>query len=301
MKDLHGVVIPLVTPLTDDDELDVPSLERLVDHLVDAGMDCLYPCGTTAEMAYLADGERRLAVETVVRRVAGRVPVFAQVGAANTAATVALAQHAAACGADGIGVVTPWYFQLSDQALFDFYAEVAASVPADYPVYLYAIPQNAVNDISVDLAERIAAACPNVRGIKYSYPDMTRIQAFMAVRGGDFSVLVGPDHLYTAASAMGGAGTVSGNAMVIPAYYKELAHALEMGDYGRAAKIQHKTNVLNGILCAKNNIACYKAVLKHQGIIATKRMRAPMEELPDADEQALIEALEAHGYPGIDL
>ena len=131
MKRMYGVVIPMVTPLTEDDHVDVLSLQRLTDFLIDKGVDCLYPCGTTGEMAYLTDDERILVVETVVRQAAGRVPVFAQVGAANTSSTIRLAQHAAACGADGVGVVTPWYFQLSDDALLSYYKEVSDSVPAD--------------------------------------------------------------------------------------------------------------------------------------------------------------------------
>ena len=210
MKRMYGVVIPMVTPLTEDDHVDVLSLQRLTDFLIDKGVDCLYPCGTTGEMAYLTDDERILVVETVVRQAAGRVPVFAQVGAANTSSTIRLAQHAAACGADGVGVVTPWYFQLSDDALLSYYKEVSDSVPADFPIYMYGIPQNAVNDITPALAERVAQACPNVVGVKYSYPDMTRLQQLMTVRNGAFDVLVGPDHLYEAVVAVGGKGVLQG-------------------------------------------------------------------------------------------
>ena len=72
MKRMYGVVIPMVTPLTEDDHVDVLSLQRLTDFLIDKGVDCLYPCGTTGEMAYLTDDERILVVETVVRQAAGR-------------------------------------------------------------------------------------------------------------------------------------------------------------------------------------------------------------------------------------
>lgn len=296
MKKLTGVVIPMVTPLTEDDRVDVASLQRLTDFLIDKGVDCLYPCGTTGEMAYLTDDERILVVETVVRQAAGRLPVFAQVGADNTASTIRLAQHAVACGADGIGVVTPWYFQLSDDALLAYYREVAASVPADYPVYLYGIPQNAVNDITKSLAERVAAECPNVVGIKYSFPDMTRLQQLMTIRDGAFDVLVGPDHLYEAVVAVGGKGVVSGNAMIVSEHYCAVRDAMARNDWAAATKYQRKTNILNGILCAKNNIGCYKAVLKEWGIIATARMRKPMEEVSAADTAALMAALKDADY-----
>ena len=301
MKKLYDVVVPLITPLTERDEIDVPSLERLTDYLIENHMDCLYPCGTTGEMAYLTQEERKLVVETVVRRAAHRVPVFAQVGASNTAQTIELAKHAYDCGADGIGVVTPWYFQLSAEALIAFYEEVAASVPEDYPVYLYGIPQNAVNDITPAIAEELAARCPNIVGIKYSYPDMTKLQSFMTIRGGDFDVLVGPDHLYEAVMAVGGRGVVSGNAMIIPTYYNAVKEAMKAGDWKTATLMQRKTNVLNGILCANNNISCYKEVLKQLGIIDCAKMRKPMVEIGQAYREELLQKLQQLQYQSASL
>ena len=107
MKRLSGIVIPLVTPLTEEDTVDVESLKRLTDYCIDGGMTALYPCGTTGEMMYLTVEERKLVAETVVKQATGRIPVFVHVGAWNQADTIELAQHAEKIGADGIGVVTP--------------------------------------------------------------------------------------------------------------------------------------------------------------------------------------------------
>lgn len=296
MKKMRDVVIPIVTPLTEDDRIDVASLQRLTDYLIEKGVDCLYPCGTTGEMVYLSNEERKLVVETVVKQSAGRVPVFAHVGAENTKSTIELAQHAVACGADGIGVVTPWYFQLSNKALVDYYVDVCAAVPANYPVYLYSIPQNAVNDLDYETAAEIAARCPNVVGIKYSAPNMTKLQQFMTIRDGAFDVLVGPDHLYEAVVAVGGVGVISGNAMIIPEHYGAVRDAMARGDWAQATKAQRRTNILNAILCAKNNIGCYKVVLKELGVISTTRMRKPMEEVSAEDAAKLMEELNKMQY-----
>ncbi len=291
MKVLSDVVIPLITPLTEKDEIDVPSLKNLTEYLIEKKMNCLYPCGTTGEMVYLSNEERKVVVETVVKTAAGRVPVFAHVGAANTADTIELAKHAAECGSDGIGIVTPWFYKLSDQALIDYYIAVSQSIPEDFPIYLYAIPQNAVNDLNPETVQKIANSCPNVTGIKYSYPDMTKIQKFMTINDGNFSVLAGPDHFYHICMAAGGKGVVSGNAMVIPEHYEALTKAIAAGDNETAVKIQKRTNMLNEILCEKNNIGCYKVVLKANGIINTAKMRAPMEEVSADDASKLLEAL----------
>lgn len=291
MKKLKGVVVPIVTPLTEEDQIDIDSLKNLVDHCIHSDLQAIYPCGTTGEMMCLTVEERKLVAETVVKHTDERVPVFVHVGAWNLKDTIELAKHAYDIGADGIAVVTPSFFPISEKGLIDYFESVSQSVPSDYPVYLYAIPQYAMNDVSVDVAKQAAHDCQNIIGIKYSYPDMTRIQQMMRINDNNFSVLAGPDQLFTAVVSMGGDGVVSGSSQVIPAYYESVWKALEENNYEKASCIQQLTNKLNEELCKYNNIAAYKAVLRHTGIIKTSRMRKPLEELTPEKEKELLTSL----------
>lgn len=293
---LRGTVVPIVTPLTEGDTVDEKSLVRLVEHVISNGAQGIFPCGTTGEMMYLTTDERMHVAEAAIQGAAGRIPVFIQTGAWNLRDTVALSQHAEAAGADGIGVVTPVFYKLSENALIDFYMTVASSVSEDFPIYLYAIPQNAVNDLTPAVCEKIAESCPNVAGIKYSYPDICRMQEFLTIREQTFSVLSGPDHLFTAICAIGGDGVVSGNANVIGAHYAAIWNAVQKRDYDLAMKYQYRTNMLNDILCRVNGIAAYKVMLKREGVIRTSRVRRPMENLTGRQEQELIEQMERAGY-----
>ena len=83
MKRLYGTVVPIVTPLTEDDAIDEASLDSLVDYVIEGGLQGLYPCGTTGEMMYLTVQERMQVAERTVKRAAKRVPVFVHVGAWN--------------------------------------------------------------------------------------------------------------------------------------------------------------------------------------------------------------------------
>lgn len=296
MKKLYGVTVPIITPFDEKGEVDLPSLENLAEYIVQSGLHCLYPCGTTGEMLMLSLEERKAIVETVVRKADYRVPVFAQVGAMNLRDTVELAKHAHDVGADGIGVVTPAFFKLSDEELIEYYGQVSQSIPEDYPMYLYAIPQNAVNDINPYVASQVASMHKNVVGIKYSYPNVSRIQQFMLINNGTFSVLVGPDELFEAVVAVGGDGTVSGNSMIIPEHYLAVWNALQEKDFEAATKLQRRTTMLNGILCAQNNIASYKVMLKEKGIIRTSMMRSPFGQLSPEEEKALIKKLTDNQY-----
>ncbi|MDR1272606.1 MAG: dihydrodipicolinate synthase family protein [Clostridiales Family XIII bacterium] len=296
MNNLYGITVPVITPFGEGGELDLQSLESLTEYVIRSGLHCLYPCGTTGEMLLLSIEERKQIVETVIKTTDHRVPVFVQAGAMNPKDTLALARHAYEVGADGIGVVTPAFFKLSDRELIEYYGEVADSIPEDFSMYLYAIPQNAVNDINPMVAEEIARAHKNVAGIKYSFPDLSRIQQFMLINDGTFSVLVGSDELFEAAVAVGGAGTVSGNSMIIPEHYLALWNAMQQNDFELATRYQRRTNELNSILCAKNNIAAYKIMLREEGVIQSSAMRPPMTTLGMEDEKELIQALSEKKY-----
>lgn len=301
MQKLFGTVVPIITPLTDEDTIDIESLKKLTDHCINHGLQCLYPCGTTGEMMYLTVEERKKVAETVVKHAAGRVPVFVHVGAWNLKDTIELAQHAVSIGADGIGVVTPVFYQLSDKGIADFYIAVAKSIPADFPMYLYGIKQNAINDLTKEACEMVTAQCKNVIGAKYSFPDMTRLQQLMTVNNGDFSVLVGPDHLFQAVVAVGGDGVVSGNAMCIPEHYAAIWDALQKKDMELATKLQRRTNILNATMCEINNIAAYKVILKEEGIIATTKMRRPMENLTEEQEKILLAKVKELDYRNVKI
>ena len=293
---MYGVNTPISCPMTKEGEVDYASLKNLCNYLIEKGVHGLYPNGSTGEMCYLTLEERKKVLECVLEANQGRVQVFSMVGALTTKDTIELAQHAERVGADGIGVVTPYYFKLDDEELLQYYVDVSSSVSKDFSIYLYGIPQLAVNDITPELAERIAQKCPNVVGIKYSYPDMPRLLKFMDVRGGDFSVLAGPDDLFYALLASGGDGTISGNSNVIPEHYVAIYDAYKAGNYELAAKIQAKVNRLIAYISGPNNMSRYKVGLKHRGIIAEAAMRRPLREITPEEEKEYLDAIEAMDY-----
>ena len=296
MKKMYGVNTPLSCPMTKDGEVDYEGLKNLCNFLVEKGIHGLYPNGSTGEMIYLTLEERKKILEVTVETVHGRANVFAMVGANNTRDTIELAQHAEKVGADGIGVVTPFYFKLDEQELIQFFVDVATSVSPDFPVYLYGIPQLAVNDITPAVAEKIVKKCPNVVGVKYSYPDMIRMLQFLDVNDGNFSVLTGPEDLFYALLASGGDGVISGSSNVIPEHFVAIYDAFKAGDYSLAAKLQAKTNRVLAVLNGPNHMSHYKVGMRHRGIIENAKMRRPLREITPEEEQQLLSGLEAVAY-----
>ncbi len=296
MKRMYGVNTPISCPMNEAGEVDYDSLKSLCNFLIEKGVHGLYPNGSTGEMSYLTMDERKRILECVLEAADGRTQVFCMVGAQTTADTIALARHARDAGADGIGVVTPCYFKLDQEELFTYFWQVAKSVPEDFPIYLYGIPQLAVNDITPGLAQRIAGACPNVAGIKYSYPDMPRLLQFMEVRNGDFSVLAGPDDLFFALLSSGGDGTVSGNSNVIPEHFVAIYQAFQAGNYEKARLLQAKTNRLIAYISGPNHMSRYKIGLRERRIIQCSRVRRPLRDLSPEEEKTFLEQIKALDY-----
>ncbi|MFC3800095.1 dihydrodipicolinate synthase family protein [Cohnella sp. GCM10012308] len=286
MKKLYGVTTAMVTPFDEQGRVDLGAVARLTEFLVDKGVHCLYPLGTTGEMLRLTAEERKAVAEEVVRTAAGRATVYIHAGAATQEETKILARHAHEIGADGIGVVTPVFFGANDRELEAYFVDVASCVPDDFPVYLYNIPQCAANDLKTDIAQRIADRCNNVVGIKYSYPDFLRTNEYIGIRDGDFSVMQGADRLFLAALALGCDGVVSGVSCVFPEPFVAVYNAYLAGDLDKARKLQRTAVAYCEAVRSGSNMAYFKEALRWRGVDAG-HMRAPQLDLLPEEVEAL--------------
>ena len=280
MKKLYGVITAMTTPFTADGKVDTAALEEQTEYLIEKGIQCLYPCGTTGEMYLMSAEERELVAETVVKKAAGRVTVFIHVGAMTVDETSRLAQHAHKIGADGVGVVTPSSFTVNDRAMVEYYKTVCAALPDDFPVYVYVIPQLAHNDISAATMEQIAAACKNVVGVKYSFADMRRINEYLQVRNGNFSVVPGADDLFLPALVCGCDGVVSGCSGPFPEAFVAVYKAFQSGDLEGARKAQVAATELVKLMQFGGDMSIFKNILTFRGVTGG-HMRKPLLDLTD--------------------
>lgn len=295
MKKLDGVVAPILTPYDADKDIDYRVVNRLTEFYIEKGVHGLYPCGTTGETCLLTVPERKQILETVLAAADGRIAVFAHVGTLSRRDTLELALHACQVGADGIGIITPPFYKLSDEAIFQYYDSIISELPVDFPVYLYAIPQNCVNDLTPELVLRLAEKHANICGIKYSYPNLQRLNAYIALLE-DFSVLIGPEDLFFVALTTGAAGVVSGNANVIPESFVEIYEAFKKKDYVRARATQRKTAKQCDVLNNYGGISAYKYALKYRGFDCGG-VRSPLLDLNTQQEKDLLQALNALDFP----
>jgi 4-hydroxy-tetrahydrodipicolinate synthase len=287
---LRGVFVPLVTPFAPSGDIDELALERLVDHLIDAGVHGLFVGGTTGGFPLLSTTERQQIAEIVVSQAAGRLPVIVQTGAPSTREAIALSQHAQDLGSSAVAVVAPYFFPLSDEALVEHYAAVCAAVP-EFPVLLYTIPQRTGNAVLPRVAAEIVRRCPNVIGIKDSSGNLTQTLEYCTLKPG-FQVAQGADGLLVAGLAMGIQATVSGNANVVPELAVAVFDAWWRGDQSAARAAQLRLNTARQALRDGLDLSLYKRVLARRGV-GVGDVRSPLRPAAEAEVKDALAAFEA--------
>ena len=139
-KPLCGIIPPLVTPLKDNETLDIESLERLIEHLIAGGVHGLFILGTTGEEQSLSYDVRKQMIKESCRINKGRLPLLACITDTSIVESIRLAHVAADCGADGVVSAPPYYFATGQPELAQFYEELVPQLPL--PVFLYNMPSH---------------------------------------------------------------------------------------------------------------------------------------------------------------
>lgn len=274
---LHGALAAAVTPLRDGgDALDPDAFGPYLDFLAGSGLDGILALGTTGEGILLSPQERRRAADLFLEASGGRLQVAVHCGAQTTADTAALAEHAAAEGADAVAVISPPYFALDDRALLA-HLVAAAKACAPTPFYLYEFAARAGYSIPAAVIAELRERAPNLRGLKVSNTPWERFAPYL-VEGLD--VFVGPEPLILQGLERGAAGAVSGLASCYPEAVVELVRDPTPERSAHAEELRKA-------LEAMPFHAAAKATLALRGLPVREDVRRPLRGLT-ADERAAL-------------
>ncbi|TVR85915.1 MAG: 4-hydroxy-tetrahydrodipicolinate synthase [Spirochaetaceae bacterium] len=253
-----GIMAAIVTPMNEDETLDLTELEAHVNRMIDKGVHGLFCLGTNGEFYTLSHDERIQVIETVVAATKGRVPVLAGVGAISTRETIELARAAESLQVEALSVITPYFVPLTQPELVRHYRKIADATPL--PIMLYNIPMRTGNHIEPETVATLSAV-PNIVGIKDSSGDINMIRAFIQATPEDFAVVSGNDSIILEGLRAGAKGAVAAIANICPDWLSEIYNAWARGDDLTADKMQEQVNVVRGILSGGNpNTMVKKAV-----------------------------------------
>lgn len=288
VETLQGVIVPTMTPFDESGRLDEAALGRQVERLIQAGVNGLYPGGTTSEGPLLSRDERERLAAVVLQAGAGRVPVIVQSGAISTEETIHLTRHAEQLGASAVAVLAPWYYRLSPEALLRHFRRVAETVP-DLPVLLYDIPGNTGNPLPMGVVARLFTEVPNIVGMKDSTGRLAHLREALAL-GPGFLVFCGSDRLLLAALTAGVTGIVAGNANVEPEPFVAAWAAHRRGDARALRAANARAQTVRHAL-GDGNLGLYKAVLGRMGW-PMGRVRPPLLDPEPSEIDTAMAALQ---------
>lgn len=236
---LRGIVPPIVTPLLDDNTLDIEGLERLIEHVVAGGVHGIFILGTTGESQSLGYGLRCEMIKQSARILKSRIPLLVGISDTSIADSVALANVASEFGADAVVSAPPYYYAAAQSELVDFYNVLVPQLPL--PIFLYNMPTHTKTSFAPSTIRKIAEN-PKVIGFKDSSASGGYFQSVMhefADRP-DFALFVGPEEMMAESVLMGAHGGVNGGANMFPKLYVELYNAATAKDIEKVRTLHAK-------------------------------------------------------------
>ncbi|MDD4992620.1 MAG: dihydrodipicolinate synthase family protein [Paludibacter sp.] len=297
-KVLRGIVPPLVTPLLDNNTLDVEGLERLIEHVIAGGVHGVFILGTTGEAQSLGFSLRCDMIKQTARILKGRLPLLVGISDTSVADSVALANVAADNGADAVVSAPPYYYATAQPELAEFYEELIPQLPL--PVFLYNMPTHTKVSFAPSTIRRIAEN-PKVIGFKDSSANGGYFQSVMHEFRDrpEFSIFVGPEEMMGEVVLMGAHGGVNGGANMFPKLYVALYNAAVAKDVDKVRELHAKVMQLSSTIYTVGSYGSsylkgVKAGLSVLGI-CNDFLAAPFNKFDDehkAKIRAAIEALE---------
>lgn len=239
---IKGVVVPMITPIDQDELIDEKAIRSQVDYVIDGGVSGILLYGSNGEFYVIEEDEMERGLKIVVDQVAGRVPVYFGIGAISTKKCIRLAKMAAAGGAAGISVLQPMFLKPTETELFTHFKAIADAVE-ELPVLLYNNPGRVGYTLSANLVECLAHEVPNIVGMKDTSGDITQTSEFIR-RNRDigFKVFGGKDTLLYASLCHGAIGGVCTAANFMPELITDVYNKYVGGDLEGSLEAQFKLN-----------------------------------------------------------
>jgi 4-hydroxy-tetrahydrodipicolinate synthase len=284
---IRGSLVALVTPMTPTGDIDWDALAALIEWQIECRTDAIVSVGTTGESPTVDFAEHKRIMAFTVERARKRIPVIGGTGANSTREAIELTVSAKDVGCDAALLVTPYYNRPTQEGLYFHHKAVAEA--AAIPQYLYNVPTRTACDMLPATILRIAEL-PNIAGVKEATGDLERARTLVAGRKPGFAVYSGDDATARELMLLGGDGTISVTANVVPVEFKAMCDAALRGDAAQARALDDKIAELHHALFVEANPIPVKWALAEMGRM-NGAIRLPLTVLSRDKQPALRDAL----------
>lgn len=284
----RGTGVALITPFTKNAAIDYQALDKLLNFVIDGGVNYIVALGTTAETPTLKPAEKKEILARIIEKTAGRVPVVCGIGGNNTAEVVEQIKDSSFDGVAGILSVCPYYNKPGQEGIYQHYKAIASAT--DRPIILYNVPGRTGINMLPATVIRLANEFHNIIGIKEASGNMAQCMELVQQKPHDFLVLSGDDDLALSQIAIGMEGVISVAANCFPKDFTYMINASLVNKFDKARVIHYK--ILEGIrlLFAEGSPAGVKAVLSEMDLCENK-LRLPMTPVSSGLKQKIQQFL----------
>lgn len=289
----HGIIPPIVTPVTPEGKFNEKVFRQLINHLIDNGCHGIFPLGTTGEFYAFSQREARAIFKVAVEECAGRVPVYAGANHITTRGAIELCRIAEGIGADAVSVLTPMFVTQTQEEVYEFYATIADKT--SLPVIIYNNKPKTNVTVEPETIARLARI-ENIVGVKDSTGDFTNTAEYIRLTrdSGHFHVLLGRDTLIYAGLCHGASGAIASTANVAPRIAADIYDKYVAGDLKGSLEAQFRLAPLRIAAAMGTFPEVIKEGLMMQGFDVGKCLE-PIAELQPDQKARLRKVLEDMG------
>ncbi len=286
-----GTGVAVVTPFHNFGTIDFGSLEKLMHHLLNGGVDFIVAMGTTAEAATLTQDEKVAVTNFILETIDGRVPLVLGMGGNSTQAVVSQIKKTDFSGIDAILSVAPYYNKPNQKGLYYHFKSVAAASPV--PVILYNVPGRTASNLTAETCLRLANDFENIVAVKEASGNFTQVMQILRDRPEGFFVFSGDDALTFPLMALGADGVISVIANGFPRDFSKMVSLMKSGHFNEARQIHYALLPIMNKLFEDGNPAGIKAALEIKGLIKN-HLRLPMVKANRSVYLALAKLIEEY-------
>ncbi|WP_298649429.1 dihydrodipicolinate synthase family protein [uncultured Proteiniphilum sp.] len=254
LKPLEGIIVPLVTPLSGNNRIDVHGLNNLIEHVIQGGVHGIFILGTTGEAQSLSIKQREEMIRETSRILKNRLPLLVGISDTSINDSAALAQKADEAGAYAVVATPPYYFATEQSELIEYFDTLVSVLPL--PLFLYNMPVHTKVSFDAKTIKQIAQN-KKVIGFKDSSANGTYLQTVMYAMKDDpeFMIFVGPEEMTAEMVLMGAHGGVNGGANLFPELYVALYNAARFHNIERVRDLQQKVMQISTGIYSKSKYA----------------------------------------------
>ncbi|HBG2783934.1 TPA: 4-hydroxy-tetrahydrodipicolinate synthase, partial [Clostridioides difficile] len=287
-----GSAVALVTPFTEDNNVNFEKLGELIEYHIENGTDALVVCGTTGEATTMSESEIFAVIKYTVEKVNKRIPVIAGTGSNNTMLSVHMSQEAEKLGVDGLLIITPYYNKTNEKGLKLHFETIANSVKL--PIILYNVPGRTKVNIKPSVVAELAKI-DNIVAVKEASGDLAQVAEIAKLVPKDFAIYSGNDDTILPLLSLGGSGVISVLANICPKETHDLVTKFFEGDIEGSKKLQLDMDALIAALFIEVNPVPVKTAMNILGFNVGD-LRLPLAEMEETNLNVLKQELTNFGF-----